>query len=120
MRDTADVYALLFVSVGCRVSCAYDGLTALALAKVTKPDLAILNYLMPGMTGLEVLKELRAAGNTSKVILTSGASRKGFAQLTALARLEGAQECLRQPCLTEELLGAASRAIPIRRLLRND
>jgi CheY-like chemotaxis protein len=72
MRDTADVYCLLLSSAGYRVSRAYDGLTALSLAKVTKPDAAVLNYRMPGLSGLQVLAELREAGVQTKVILTSG------------------------------------------------
>lgn len=101
-RDTADVYCFLLSAAGYRVARAYDGLTALALAKVTKPDIAILNYQMPGLTGLAVLRELRDAGARTKVIITSGTS--AFAEVAERALAEGAEVCVRQPWPADRLL----------------
>jgi CheY-like chemotaxis protein len=108
MRDTADVYCLLLSSAGYRVSRAYDGLTALSLAKVTKPDAAVLNYRMPGLSGLQVLAELREAGVQTKVILTSGTC--DFNELAFRAVEAGADGCVRQPCPADRLLGLVARA----------
>src|SRR5262245_2623709 len=94
MQDTADVYCFLLSAAGYRVARAYDGLTAAALAKVTKPDVAILNQHMPGLTGLGVLQELRAAGSRTKVIITSGID--DFADLAERALAQGAEVCVRQ------------------------
>ena len=101
-RDVADVYSFLLTAVGYRVSRAYDGLTALALAKATKPDAAILNFDMPGLTGLQVLRELREAGVKTKVIITSGTS--AFNELAFKAVELGAEGCVQQPCPTDRLL----------------
>src|ERR1035437_2402524 len=101
-RDVADVYSFLLTAVGYRVQRAYDGLTALSLAKVTKPDAAILNFGMPGLTGLQVLRELREAGVKTKVIITSGTS--AFNDLSFRAIEEGAEACVQQPCPTDRLL----------------
>ena len=108
-RDVTDIYCFLLTAVGYRVSRAYDGLTALSLAKVTKPDAAILNFSMPGLTGLQVLRELREAGVKTKVIITSGTP--AFNELAFRAAEEGAQACLQQPCPTDRLLGTVARAL---------
>lgn len=105
-RDLADVYGFLFTAAGYRVSRAYDGLTAAALAKATRPDVAILNEILPHVSGLGVLQELRAAGVRTKVIITSGTNE--FAELARLALAQGAQFCVRQPCPSERLLRMAS------------
>lgn len=108
-RDTADVYCFLLSAAGYRVARAYDGLTAAALAKVTKPDIAILNQQMPGLTGLAVLKELRDAGSNVKVILTSGMD--DFAALAERALREGAEVCVRQPWPADRLLKMVSAVL---------
>lgn len=115
-RDLADVYGFLFTSAGYRVSRAYDGLTAAALAKVTRPEIAILNEMLPGVSGLGVLQELRAAGSRTKVIITSGADE--FAALARLALAQGAQYCVRQPCPSERLLSMASALLDRPRKVR--
>jgi DNA-binding response OmpR family regulator len=108
-RDTADIYGYLLEQKGYRVALAYDGLTALSLAKVTKPDLLIVNFMMPGLTGLEVVKELRDAGHATKAIITSGADE--FEALKIRARQAGADGCVRQPWDTAELLAAVAAAV---------
>ena len=108
-RDLADVYCLLLSTVGYRVQRAYDGLTALSLAKVTKPDAALLNFSMPGLTGLQVLRELRETGSRTKVIITSGTST--FDELVLRAVAEGAQACIQQPYPTDRLLGMIARVL---------
>jgi DNA-binding NarL/FixJ family response regulator len=48
-----------------------DGRTAYEAILRLHPDLAILDLHMPGMTGVEVIRRLRAAGCTSKLIILS-------------------------------------------------
>jgi two-component system chemotaxis response regulator CheY len=45
---------------------AADGRQAYELAKAERPDLVISDWNMPEMTGVEVLRQLRAAGNQVK------------------------------------------------------
>jgi len=108
-RDVADVYSFLLTAVGYRVSRAYDGLTALSLAKVTKPDVAILNFGMPGLSGLQVLRELREAGVGTKVVITSGTP--AFNELAFKAVELGAEGCVQQPCPTDRLLNMVARVL---------
>jgi len=57
---------------GATVTCAGDGEEALQRVAKEHPALLILNIMMPGKTGVEVLAEVRAARNRVPVILTSG------------------------------------------------
>ena len=54
---------------GYRVDVAGSGEAGLALAREHPPDLAILDIMMPGMSGLEVLQRLRAADPQLPVIM---------------------------------------------------
>lgn len=48
-----------------------EGVAALELIATLKPDFAILDLHMPGMTGIEVIRRLRASGCTSKLLILS-------------------------------------------------
>ncbi len=49
------------------VMCAYSGLQALADLEKQKPDLILLDVIMPEMDGFEVLRRLKAAPETSSI-----------------------------------------------------
>lgn len=51
---------------------AADGEEGLRLARGLAPDLILLNLNMPGMTGLETLRALRAEGNKAYLIVLTG------------------------------------------------
>ena len=56
---------------GYQVESAYDGLEALKMAKSVRPDLIILDLMMPEMDGLEVCRELRKTSNVPIIMLTA-------------------------------------------------
>jgi len=56
---------------GYRVEAAYDGAQALEKAKSVRPDLVILDIMMPELDGLSVCKELRKSSNVPIIILTA-------------------------------------------------
>ncbi len=55
------------------VSVARNGTEALAAAAELRPDLILLDVYLPDMTGLEVLRRLRAEGNRVGVIMVTAA-----------------------------------------------
>jgi CheY-like chemotaxis protein len=52
---------------GFEVYLAEDGAIGLKLAREKHPDVILLDWLMPEMDGLQVLKELRSDGNTAHI-----------------------------------------------------
>jgi two-component system response regulator MprA len=56
---------------GYRVETAEDGPSGLTIARDTPPDLVILDWMLPGMDGLEVCRRLRAASNVPILMLTA-------------------------------------------------
>lgn len=54
-------------SEGYAVSCAYSGEEALDDLEVHTPDLIILDIMMPRMTGIEVLKKIKAIPKTAAI-----------------------------------------------------
>lgn len=56
---------------GYRVEAAADGAAGLAVARDNPPDLVILDWMLPGIDGLEVCRRLRAASNVPILMLTA-------------------------------------------------
>jgi len=76
--------AALCAAQGLRIvgQCA-DGPAAVEMVMALKPDFAILDMQMPGMTGVETIRKLRAAGSTAKLMILS-VSREDSTVLEAL------------------------------------
>ncbi len=51
---------------------AADGESAVAVAESEQPDIVLLDILLPGMSGIDVLGKIRAVSPTSKVLLLTG------------------------------------------------
>jgi DNA-binding response OmpR family regulator len=56
---------------GFRVLTARDGVTALAMARRERPDLIILDLMLPGMDGREVCRAIRRESDTPIIMLTA-------------------------------------------------
>ena len=56
---------------GYEVAVAHDGDSALALARETRPDVVVLDVMLPGMDGIEVCRELRRFSDAYVVMLTA-------------------------------------------------
>jgi DNA-binding response OmpR family regulator len=88
-------------SEGYRVTVAHDGMSGLSLARESDPDLAILDWMMPGLTGVELCRRLRATGIKIPVILLTAKDEVGD-RVTGLDA--GADDYLVKPFSIEELL----------------
>jgi len=94
---------------GYEVSTAEDGESALRAAHEKPPDVILLDMLLPGMTGPDVLKGLKKDPATTKiaVVVLTGLSHKNAARLQkdgAFAFLEKSELGLDKGC--EALLAA--------------
>ncbi len=65
------VYREEFEDEGYEIVSASSGEEGLTKFKVEKPDLVILDILMPGMNGVEVLRKMKMLDSTIPVILSS-------------------------------------------------
>lgn len=63
----AEMYKIKFSKEGYDVKVATNGVEGLKLIKEAKPDLVLLDLVMPRMDGFTVLKELRADPATAKL-----------------------------------------------------
>lgn len=98
---------------GFEVCEATDGEGALALARKAPPDLAILDLRMPGPSGVQVARELRALGAPCIFLSAYGED----ADVAAAAR-EGALSYLVKPVDVPQLLAAVRTALVRARELR--
>src|SRR5512145_334403 len=85
---------------GYRVSVARDGTNGLAAARDNPPDLVILDWMLPGLDGLEVCKRLRAASDIPILMLTAKDDVKD--RVTGLDA--GADDYLVKPFSVDELM----------------
>jgi CheY-like chemotaxis protein len=68
----ADTLSMILSRSGFSTMSAYDGFTALELARSTPPDLLISDVVMPGMTGVELAITVTQTIPGCKVLLFSG------------------------------------------------
>lgn len=78
--------------IGYKVTEAANGAEALAHLATIKPDLLVVDYAMPDMTGAEVISEARKLVGELPVILATG-----YADMAAVERLAGNPRILRKP-----------------------
>jgi DNA-binding response OmpR family regulator len=70
-RKTVELVRIYLEKEGYRVLCAYDGPEALELARREKPDLIVLDLMLPGTDGLEVCRILRSESDIPVIMLTA-------------------------------------------------
>jgi len=88
-------------SEGYEVAVANDGMAGLALARESTPDLIILDWMLPGISGVEICRRLRATGNSIPIILLTAKDEVS----DRVAGLDaGADDYVVKPFSIEELL----------------
>ena len=70
-KNIVQLARLYLSNEGFRVEAAYDGAQALEKARTIRPDLIVLDVMMPEMDGLSVCRELRKTSNVPIIILTA-------------------------------------------------
>ncbi|GMV08080.1 MAG: hypothetical protein AMXMBFR53_43550 [Gemmatimonadota bacterium] len=99
-KDSRDLMAHYLEDFGCRVFTATNGEQGLAAARDFRPDLITLDLMMPGMTGWEVLRHLKADKELRHipVVVVSIVAGEGR------GRLLGAVDLVTKPFEREDLL----------------
>ncbi len=88
-------------SEGYQISVAHDGMSALTLARESMPDIILLDWMLPGMTGVEVCRRLRSTGNKVPVIFLT--ARDDISD-RVMGLDAGADDYVVKPFSIEELL----------------
>jgi two-component system, NarL family, response regulator NreC len=91
-----------------------DGLEAVRLAERLQPDILVLDLMMPGLSGLEVLRIVRQRSPRSRIVVLSMYSDNAF---VAEALKNGATAYVLKGCEEENLVRAVREAVDGRRYL---
>ena len=104
--DEPDIVALVVYHLAkakFKVSSATSGSDALALAKRERPALIVLDLMLPGMSGFDVLDQLRADPDTASIAVLMLTARKD--EPDRIRGLElGADDYLTKPFSPQELV----------------
>ena len=102
-RLVADTLALILKQHGFDVRAVYSGAEAIDMAKQFRPDLLLIDVLMPEMDGIELAMRVRQLNLGAEVLLFSGYS--GTTDLLDSARERGYDfEIVAKPIAPPELL----------------
>ena len=107
-KDVLSLMKIVLEGAGFEVVTAGDGVEALWKAVDGKPDLVLTDLVMPGLTGADLTRKLKAKVDTHKipVIIFSVLDRDVDRQL---AKEAGADEFLTKPLDAKEVLAFAQK-----------
>jgi len=102
--------AAILEAAGAMVLTASDGVSGLAGVREHRPDLVIVDFAMPGMSGAEVARQVREIDGALPILIVTG-----FAESAQLDALDGIDVgVLRKPFDGQDLLGRAAELIAAR------
>lgn len=108
--DTRDLLQLILLQAGFRVSVTCDPAEIMHLLATDDFDALLLDNWMPGVTGLELCRQIRSINNTTPIFFCSGAVTD--ADKTA-AFSAGAQGYLAKPFDPDELADTLRAAVKV-------
>lgn len=101
---------------GYQTLSAYDGQSGLKLIREKTPDLIMLDYNLPEMTGIDVLREMAQESLNTPVVLMTGYG----SELSAIEAFRlGAKDYLIKPFTVDEIVETIDRALVETRLLHD-
>jgi two-component system response regulator QseB len=100
-RETAGMLDELFTAEGYRVDVALDGQQGLHLGLSRQHQVMVVDRMLPGISGLDLVKRLRRVGVTTRVLMLTALGELG----ERVAGLDsGADDYLAKPFEVDELL----------------
>lgn len=106
------IVQLLLTRAGYRVTLANDGFEAMARIAEERPDLIVLDVMMPHMDGFETLKRLKADPDLRDIRIVMLTARAQDEDIFEGERL-GAEEYVTKPFTPQELLRAVEVALSL-------
>ncbi len=114
-EDNPDMNSFICDALGrsYRVRSALDGRQGLELVRSLRPDLIVCDFMMPEMSGMDLVRAVRSEPRTEAIpILILTARNDSEARIDILR--EGANDYLLKPFLEPELLARADNLIKVR------
>ncbi len=101
--DISTLVAYRLQSSGHEVLIARDGAAGLAATRLERPDLVVLDWMMPGMTGVEVCAAVKSDPQLERtpILLLTAKSRSADVEY---AYSVGADDYMLKPFMTQELV----------------
>ena len=107
--DINNLLARIFTSAGYRAIQAFSGTEARLLMERERPELALLDLMLPGLPGEELLQEIREKRGWDIPVLVLSA-KNGLTDKVSLLRT-GADDYITKPFEPEEVLARAEAAL---------
>ena len=105
--------ALVLRDAGHEVHEADYGGAVLTAMDSVRPDLVITDLFMPGMDGIELIKQLRKAKADVRILAISGGGMHNDPGMaTSLAKLAGADRVMAKPIQNDVLLRKVAEMVP--------
>lgn len=104
--DVRQIMSGVLSDFGYQVREASDGASALDILKNNRPDLMVIDFGMPGLSGAEVAASARAVDQSLRILFVSG-----YSDTSAIEKAVGKIALLRKPFLPAEFVAAVRTSL---------
>jgi DNA-binding response OmpR family regulator len=103
-----DLCSLVLGNEGYHVLLAEDAASGIHLARTETPDLVLLDWMLPGLDGMDALRALKGSGKTREIPIVMLTALDGLPQIT-MATFSGADGYVTKPFEVNDLLSLIRR-----------
>ena len=110
-QDIVKVLSKILEISGYEVISATNGTDAIALVKNENPELVLLDYMMPDLTGLDVLREIKKYSDEIYVVMVTG---RGSEEVAAAVMKAGASDYVIKPFVKDQIVTVVKDTLRLR------